>query len=143
LFPAAEGAAAVAQVAAQYATLGGTGTILVVDDERPVRDLARKVLERYGYKVLLADGGIAAINTFKRHPGDISLVILDASMPGMSGAETYPELRKVRPGVKILVSSGYSELETMKAFPGPRATGFIQKPYTSLGLAEKVRSAMA
>lgn len=142
LFPAAEGAAAAAQVAAGNLPLHGTGTILVVDDERPVRDLARKVLERYGYKVLLADGGPAAINTFKRHPGDISLVILDASMPGMSGAETFPELRKVRPEVKILVSSGYSELETMKAFPGQRVTGFIQKPYTSRGLAEKVSSAM-
>jgi CheY-like chemotaxis protein len=143
LFPAAEGVSAVAQVAAQYATLRGIGTILVVDDELPVRDLARKVLERYGYKVLLADGGPAAIDAFKRHPGDISLVILDASMPGMTGAETYPELRKVRPAVKILVSSGYSELETMKAFPGPQVAGFIQKPYTSRGLAEKVRSAMA
>jgi PAS domain S-box-containing protein len=143
LFPAVVGASAVAQVAAQYAALGGTGTILIVDDEHSVRDLARRVLERYGYKVLLADGGPAAIDTFKRHPGSISLVILDASMPGMSGAETYPELRKVRPEVKILVSSGYSELETMKAFPGPRVTGFIQKPYSSRGLAEKVRSAMA
>jgi len=143
LFPAAEGAAAVAQVAAQYATLRGTGTILVVDDEQAVRNLVRKVLERYGYKVLLADRGPAAIDTFKRHPGDISLVILDASMPGMSGAETYAELRKVRPEVKILVSSGYSELETMEAFPGPRVAGFIQKPYTSHGLAEKVRLAMA
>ncbi len=141
LFPAAEGAAA-AQVAAGNVGLHGTGTILVVDDEQPVRDLARKVLERYGYKVLLADGGPAAINTFKRHPGDISLVILDASMPGMSGAETFPELRKIRPEVKILVSSGYSELETMKAFPVQRVTGFIQKPYTSRGLAEKARSAM-
>jgi hypothetical protein len=143
LFPAAEGAAAVAQVAARNVTFHGTGTILVVDDEQAVRDLARRVLERYGYKVLLADGGPAAINTFKRHPGDISLVILDASMPGMSGAETFPELHKVRPEVKVLVSSGYSELETMKAFPGPRVPGFFQKPYSSRGLAEKVRSAMA
>jgi PAS domain S-box-containing protein len=143
LFPAAEGAAAVAQLAARNMTLHGTGTILVVDDEQAVRNLAKKVLEQYGYKVLLADGGTAAINTFKRHPGDISLVILDASMPGMSGAETFPELRKVRPEVRILVSSGYSELETMKAFPEPRVSGFIQKPYTSRGLAEKVRFAMA
>jgi two-component system, cell cycle sensor histidine kinase and response regulator CckA len=143
LFPATEGAAAVAQVGARNVSIHGTGTILVVDDEQGVRNLVRRVLEQYGYKVLLADGGAAAINTFKRHPGDISLVVLDASMPGMSGAETLPELRKIRPEVKILVSSGYSELETMKDFPGPRVTGFIQKPYTSSGLAEKVRSAMA
>jgi two-component system cell cycle sensor histidine kinase/response regulator CckA len=142
LLPAAEGAAAATQAAAGNVALHGTGTILVVDDETPVRNLASKALERYGYKVLLADGGPEAINTFKRHPGDISLVILDASMPGMSGAETFPELRKIRPAVKILISSGYSELETMKAFPGSPA-GFIQKPYTSRGLAEKVKSAMA
>ena len=57
----------------------------------------------------------------------------------MSGEEALPELRKIRPGVKVVVSSGYSEAETMTLFKGQRVSGFIQKPYTSKGLAEKVK----
>jgi DNA-binding NtrC family response regulator len=59
-------------------------------------------------------------------------------MPNMGGEEALPELRKIRPEVKVLVSSGYSEAETMTLFKGQRASGFIQKPYTGAGLAEKV-----
>ena len=67
----------------------GAGTILVVDDENAVRELTKKALERYGYRVLLAESGPEAIDIFKRHPSEISLVILDSGMPGMSGEETF------------------------------------------------------
>src|ERR1035438_3773219 len=87
LFPAAANAIAVAPVTARRTDLSGSGTILVVDDERIVREMARKSLERQGYRVLLADHGLEAIDVFKRHPGDIALVFLDLSMPGMGGAE--------------------------------------------------------
>ena len=121
----------------------GSGVVLVVDDERVVREMAKKALERHGYTVLAADGAVAAIDIFKRHPGDIALVVLDLSMPGMTGEEALPELRKIRPEVKVLVSSGYSEAEAMTLFQGQRVSGFIQKPYTSAILAEKVRLALA
>jgi DNA-binding NtrC family response regulator len=61
------------------------------------------------------------------------------SMPNMRSEETLPELRKIRPEVKALVSSGYSEAETMTLFKKQRVSDFIQKPYTSVGIAEKVR----
>jgi DNA-binding NarL/FixJ family response regulator len=83
---------------------------------------------------------LAAIDLFKTEPKRISLVILDLSMPGMSGAEILPELRKIRSRVKVLVSSGYGEAESMKVFRGQRVAGFIQKPYTSSQLAETVMS---
>jgi DNA-binding NarL/FixJ family response regulator len=57
----------------------------------------------------------------------------------MSGEEALPELRKIRPEVKVVISSGYSEAETMTLFQGQRVSGFVQKPYTSKGLAEKVK----
>ncbi len=63
-------------------------------------------------------------------------------MPHMSGEEALPELRKIRPEVKVLVSSGYSESETMTLFNGQRVSGFIQKPYTGAGLAEKVKACL-
>jgi PAS domain S-box-containing protein len=139
LFPAAARAAEERPAAASTAAVQGSGVVLVVDDEKLVRDMVKKALERYGYTVLLADGGVAAIDLLKRHPGDIALVVLDLSMPRMSGEEALPELRKIRPEVKVLVSSGYSESETMTMFKGQRVSGFIQKPYTGAGLAEKVK----
>ena len=117
----------------------GSGVVLVIDDEQLVRDLAKKALERYGYTVLVADGGLAAIDVLKRYPGKIDLALLDLSMPGMSGEEALPELRKIRSDVKVIVSSGYSEGEAMTMFRGQRVSGFIQKPYTSATLAEKVK----
>jgi two-component system, cell cycle sensor histidine kinase and response regulator CckA len=143
LFPVAEGAMTVSPFAGRDTTLRGAGTILVVDDEEVVRVTARKALERYGYKVLVADGGLAAIDVFKRHPGDIALVVLDLSMPGVGGEEVLPELRKFRPGVKIVVSSGYSEADAMRLFAGQRVSGFLQKPFTPAGLAKKVKKVLA
>jgi CheY-like chemotaxis protein len=142
LFPVAEGAVAGPPVETRKADLLGSGTILVVDDEEVVRATAKNTLERYGYHVLLADGGLAAIDIVKRHPGDITLVILDLSMPGMGGEEVLPELRKIRPNAKVTVSSGYSEAETMRLFAGQRVSGFLQKPFTSTRLAEGVKRAL-
>ena len=139
LFPAAARAAEERPAAAGLAAAKGSGTILVVDDEKLVRDMVRRALERYGYTVLLADGGPSAIDLLKRHPSDIALVVLDLSMPRMSGEEALPELRRIRPEIKVLVSSGYSESETMTLFKGQRVSGFIQKPYTGAVLAEKVK----
>ncbi len=142
LFPTVEGAAAALPVAGRDGTLHGTGTILVVDDEELVRGMAKKALELYGYKVLQADSGLAAIDAFKRHPSDISLVMLDLSMPGMGGEEALPELRKIRPSVKIMVLSGYSEEEMMRVFDGQQVAGFLQKPFTSTLLAEKLKNVL-
>jgi signal transduction histidine kinase/CheY-like chemotaxis protein len=142
LFAAAEGLAAERHVAARNAALQGSGVVLVVDDEKPVRDLVKRVLERNGYTVLLAESGLAAIDLLKRHPGDIALAMLDLSMPQMGGDEVLPELRKIRPEIKVLVSSGYSESETMTLFKGQRVSGFIQKPYTGADLAEKVKACL-
>jgi PAS domain S-box-containing protein len=143
LFPVPECVVAASPVAVGRTNLVGRGTVLVADDEEVVRQTARKALEQYGYHVLLADSGLAAIDVFKRHDGEITLVILDLSMPGMGGEEALPELRKIRRDVKIVVSSGYSEAETMRLFAHHRVSGFLQKPFTPTRLAETVKSAIA
>jgi len=142
LFPAVVRTAAEPRASARYATLQGCGAVLVVDDEQVVRDLTKSALEHYGYTVLLAGSGLAAIDVFKRYPGEIALVILDLSMPNMGGAETLPQLRKIRPEVKVVVSSGYAQDEAMAVFQGQQVAGFVQKPYTAAGIAEKVKLAL-
>ena len=119
------------------------GVVLIVDDEQLVRDLARAALERSGYTVLVADGGGAAIDILKRHPGAIDLVVLDLSMPGPGAEETLPAVNRIRPNAKVCVSSGYGETEVMALFRGERISGFLQKPYTTAALLEKVKLVLA
>jgi PAS domain S-box-containing protein len=127
LFQASERAAGKSALAAHQSALQGAGVVLVVDDEEVV---------------LVADSGRAAIDIFRRHPAEIALVILDLSMPGMNGDEALPELRKIRPGMKVLLASGFSESEAMALLKGQPVSGFIQKPYTSGVLAEKVKGCL-
>jgi PAS domain S-box-containing protein len=140
LFPAAGRIATPTLEMSSELRLDGEGTVLVVDDEDLVRGLAKKVLERNGYTVLEADSGASAIEIAKQHPGDIAAILLDLSMPGLSGADAMQQMREARPSVKVLVSSGYAEEEAMRLFQGQPVSGFIQKPYTSTALAEKVKS---
>jgi CheY-like chemotaxis protein len=142
LFPASSRPAEQLAPAPQSHALGGTETVLVVDDEPMVRKMVKRALERRGYTVLEADNGLAAIELFREHSSDIALVILDLTMPKMGGEEAFPELRKIRPDVKIVVSSGYNESEAMTLFDGQRVSGFIQKPYTSYGIAATVKACL-
>lgn len=120
-----------------------TGTVLFVDDEEVVRDVAEHALTPLGYRVLLARSGPEAIDTLRREGDTVDLVVLDLGMPGMSGQETLPHLRRLRPDVKVVVSSGYNEAEALSLFRGARISGFIQKPYTVQNLAREVKAAMS
>jgi PAS domain S-box-containing protein len=118
-------------------------TVLVVDDEQMILRTARNALQRHGCSVLVAESGVDAIDLFQQHADDVSIIILDLSMPGMSGLEVLPELRRVRQDVPVLITSGYSEAETLRLFAGHKISGFLQKPYTSRKLVERVESAVA
>ncbi len=113
-------------------------TVLVIDDEDIVRSIAEGVLSRCGLKVLTANGGVEGMDVFRRKQSEISIVLLDLTMPDMSGEEVLRELQAIRPDVKVLLSSGYSELEIKARFSGKRLAGFVQKPYTAAALKEKV-----
>ena len=113
------------------------------DDDGPVSSILPLFLSNVPPPATTSGGvSAAAIDLLRRH-SDISLVILDPSMPGMSGLETLPELRKVNSDVPVLVSSGYSESETLRLFSGHKIPGFLQKPYTSQRLVEQVQAALA
>ena len=118
----------------------GTGTILVVDDEEMIRKLARSILEQSGYTVIVAENGEQAIRIFREVVGQISAVLLDMTMPVMSGEKTLQQLRDINPDVPVLLSSGFSEIEARERFPGKAVQGFVQKPYTAPHLVEKISS---
>jgi PAS domain S-box-containing protein len=120
----------------------GAGTVLIVDDEEIVRVTAKHTLERYGYRILVANNGVTALEAYRDQLERIGLVLLDLTMPMMSGEETLRRLQILNPNVKVLLSSGYNEIEAVERFAGKGLAGFIQKPYTATGLAEKVREAL-
>jgi two-component system cell cycle sensor histidine kinase/response regulator CckA len=118
-------------------------TILVIDDEEEVREVVEEVLQSRGVHVLSAADGSAAVELFRRHGPRIDVVLLDMNMPGMSGEAVFQELVNIRPDVKILLSTGYSEQEAESRFTRSRLAGFVHKPYTASGLVEQIGAAIA
>ena len=107
----------------------GSETILVVDDERNVRESAVSLLESIGYKVLTASDGKEAVEIYKKYKNEISIILLDMIMPEMAGKETFIELKKIDPEIKVLISSGYSQNGKANEIIEEGALGFIQKPF--------------
>jgi CheY-like chemotaxis protein len=122
--------------------LSGTGTILVVDDEEVVRRMARLALGRCGYQVLVAENGKEALQLLRGRRGRIDLVILDLTMPVIDGEAALPEIRRIDPVAKVILSSGFSEAEATERFRGQNLHGFLQKPYAAAMLAEQVRAVL-
>ena len=118
----------------------GTETILVVEDETTVRELARELLELNGYSVLEAAHGQEALRVCRSHDGPIHLMLTDVVMPHMNGHELAETLAPLRPGMKVLYMSGYSEDAGVLRDILVSKTTFLRKPFTPDALAEKVRA---
>ncbi len=118
------------------ASLEGGGLVLVVDDENLLRRAARQIIEHFGYGAIEAEDGYAAIEIFRERSREIAIVVLDMTMPGMSGEETFHELRRIRPDACVVLSSGFNELEATRRFSGTEFAAFLQKPYTAEQLAQ-------
>jgi len=103
--------------------------VLIVDDENIVRELIKGVLVEEGIEVLKAVDGYEAIKIFRGHSEDIDLVILDMIMPGIKGDEVLRELREIRPGIKIIISSGFMSEDQREKLKKYRVDGFLDKPY--------------
>jgi signal transduction histidine kinase/CheY-like chemotaxis protein len=107
-----------------------SGSVLVIDDEDEVREIVTEALEMKELKVYQAADGLSGLEVYSQHGDEISLVILDLSMPGMGGEETFRCLRNINPNVRIIISSGYSETEVADFFANEKVSGFLQKPFT-------------
>ncbi len=120
----------------------GSETILLVEDEAGVRNLAKKILETYGYKVLDAAEGEDAFRLSGQHKGLIHLMVTDMVMPEMSGRELADRLKPSRPNMKVLFMSGYTDKAMLHQGELDPGMAFLQKPFTPQTLARKVREVL-
>jgi PAS domain S-box-containing protein len=118
----------------------GRGTVLVVDDDMGVRLVARETCEMAGFSVEEAADGLQALERFRARPDAFAAVLLDMTMPGMDGEECFRELRRIRPDVRVILSSGYNEQDATSRFAGKGLAAFIQKPYLPDELIAKLRA---
>jgi CheY-like chemotaxis protein len=117
--------------------------ILVVEDEKSVRDLTVRILRRLGYGVLVASGGDEAIAIAQSYAGKISLLLTDVVMPNMSGRQVADNLLKLRPGLKILYLSGYTDSTVVHHGVLENSLDFLPKPFSREVLARKIREILS
>lgn len=121
---------------------GGEETILLVEDERIVRELAIKILKRLKYNILPASNGTEALGIARNYSGVINLLITDVVMPGMNGRQLAEQLQLIRPQIKVLFTSGYTENAIAHHGVIDSNLNFIGKPYSSRDLARKIRQVL-
>jgi len=121
----------------------GTGqSILVIDDEKMIREMARDMLNILGFKVLLAASGLEGLEIYKSYKSDISLVILDLLMPEMSGQKCFENLKLINPQVKVIIASGMGEIEKKKELEKMGIVAYLEKPYRLEHMTETIKNAL-
>lgn len=121
---------------------GGTETILIAEDEEDVRSLMKMVLETNGYKVIEAEDGEHAINTFLQDKDNITLLVFDVVMPKKNGKEAYEAIKKIKPGMKVLFMSGYGDDVISTSDIHKSGFNYITKPVSPMDLLKKVREVL-
>lgn len=112
--------------------------ILLIDDEEIVRDVGGELLTLLGFPAVTAASGEAALEVLTQGADQVTLVILDMVMPQMSGAEIFAALRRIKPDLKVLLSSGYGLDEQIQRLLDAGAAGFIQKPFNMKELSDSI-----
>ena len=144
LLPAAQKAAETPSPApASLDDWRGSGRVLVVDDEPSVVDVLRAMLEEMGFEVVTTRDSRSGLAAFRERPEVFALVIVDLMMPELGGEEVVKQILGLRPGMPVLLSSGYAEADATERFDRTGLAGFVQKPYRYAVLAEAVRDALA
>ena len=139
LLPCADGPAeAVPTPAPPGPDWRGRGTVLVVDDEEIVRAVSTRMLRKMGFEPLLAVNGREGVDLFASRPDEIAAVLLDLTMPVLDGPAALAELRGLRPGLRVLLMSGFTEHDAVGRFAIQGRAGFLQKPFT----ADELRAAL-
>lgn len=138
----AEDASVASTPAEEMRSWRGTGLVLIVDDEKQVRDVAKAILEHRGFRTLLATDGREALNLFVEHRHELALVLLDLTMPELDGKDVLEQIRRMRPDVPVILSSGYTKQDAIEPGSEHRSVAFIQKPYLPEDLVRTVRDAL-
>jgi PAS domain S-box-containing protein len=119
-----------------------SATVLVADDEDNVREIARKILERFGLRVRTAKDGLEAVQSFRDHANEIDVVLLDMTMPLLDGEGAFREIRRLSPAARIILMSGNNEKDALLRIDKNELAGFLQKPFQLHELIGKVRTAV-
>lgn len=145
LFPAIKESAIIEEPVDDENTVDwqGSGTILIVDDDTSVRNVASRVLKRKGFSILIAEDGMVGVEMFEKHADDIRCVLLDLAMPRMGGEEAFYKIREIREDATVILSSGYGEKDVAQPFKEAGLNGFLQKPYRSAELISKLRNVLS
>jgi two-component system cell cycle sensor histidine kinase/response regulator CckA len=122
--------------------LGGSETILLVDDEITIRDLGSQILSHFGYKVLTAPDGESALVLYRTGNEPVDLFILDLIMPGMGGKQCLEEILKIEPTARVLISSGHALDDSIKQVIESGTVGFIKKPWNSRQMLQAIDAAL-
>ena len=141
LFPAVEGAATSSQTSLPAMQVY-EGNVLVVDDDPGVRNATKSMLELLGFTVDVAVHGRDGVDRIRAAPTRFGLVLLDMTMPEMSGEEAFREIRTLAPSARVILMSGYNEIEATRRFTTKGLAGFLQKPFSVADLSKKVAEAM-
>lgn len=113
-------------------------TVLVVEDEEALREVCRDMLDAFGYRTLLAASGEEAVQLVNQYGNEIDCVLLDLTMPGMNGVETYNTLRAIHPELQVIITSGHDAGDVLDEFPLSGIIDYVQKPYGMRELHEKL-----
>ena len=122
--------------------LKGEGQVLIVDDEKNIRETAREILNEFGYETLTANNGVEAVAVFRKTHHELSLIILDLIMPKMSGDEAYREIIGINSKVPVLLVSGFKQDERIQSLLNDGTTEFLQKPYDMYSLLRAVKNSI-
>jgi PAS domain S-box-containing protein len=136
--PVLQGAESAASTEKPFVIPKGEGLILVVDDEEFLRQTAKAILEECGFDVILAENGEEGVMVFEERHGEIKAVLLDMLMPKKSGKEAYLEMKKIDPGLKVLLASGFRQDERVESVLNLGVQGFVQKPYSLESLSKSI-----
>jgi two-component system cell cycle sensor histidine kinase/response regulator CckA len=120
-----------------------SGNILIIDDEAAVRVVTNRLLQDLGQRVMTADSGRRGVELYRQHYSTIDLVLLDLTMPELSGAEVLDELRQIRHDVSVVVTSGFHPSDAADLLTMPNVVGFLEKPHTVANLEAIVASVFA
>ncbi len=147
VFPAARRSARAPQPPAPPHQVHAGTTVLVIDDEDEVRDVIKDMLSYRGMRVLTAGEGARGVELFREHADEIDVVLLDMTMPGMSGGEVFEQIVSIRPDTKVIISSGYSTESVASRFAHRKPAGFVHKPFTAdtlmQGISQVLRNGKA
>ncbi len=127
------------EISLQESAIEGSETVLLVDDEEMILDVAQAMLKHLGYRVVVSHGGEETIEIIKKMGKEIDLVLLDMIMPGMDGGKTFDAIREICPGMRVVLSSGYAIDGQAKKIMDRGCNGFIQKPFNLSSLSRKIR----